>query len=58
MHDIAVYLRYKFQQKARLGLGRATFTAAGSPPELPVRAKLGPFNQSRFQVTVETPAAH
>ena len=51
-HDIAVYLRYRFQREARLGLGRAEFTADSSLTELRAQAKLGPFNQSRFRITV------
>ncbi|KJK57434.1 hypothetical protein [Saccharothrix sp. ST-888] len=52
LHDLAVYFRYRFQKKARLATGRAELNADGTMPELPVKARLGPFNHSHFRVTL------
>ncbi|WP_369388972.1 hypothetical protein AB5J72_16265 [Streptomyces sp. CG1] len=53
-HEIAVYFRYRGQKSARLGIGRAEFTADGSSDSLPVSvsAVLGTRNGSPFKVRV------
>ncbi|MEU9545625.1 hypothetical protein SAMN05446589_1796 [Streptomyces sp. OV198] len=51
-HEIAVYFRYRGQETARLGIGRAEFTVDGSADPLVVRAVLGVRNGSPFKVEV------